>query len=153
MSSDQKTHHLCRYRLEQAEEALSEADLLLNAGHFRGAINRAYYAMFYAIQILVVKNKVKVSKHSGVISYFDREFVKPGIIDKEFSKWLHRLFDLRQDADYGDMFEPSDDQCRQAVEQARQFVYRIRNYFESPSNSDAFVKSRHPVKKRGPGSL
>jgi len=101
VSSDQKTHHLCRYRLEQAEEALSEADLLLNAGHFRGAINRAYYAMFYAIQILVVKNKVKVSKHSGVISYFDREFVKPGIIDKEFSKWLHRLFDLRQDADYG----------------------------------------------------
>jgi len=135
VSSDQKTHHLCKYRLEQAEEALSEADLLLNAGHFRGAINRAYYAMFYAIQILVVKNKVKVSKHSGVISYFDREFVKPGIIDKEFSKWLHRLFDLRQDADYGDMFEPSDDQCRQAVEQARQFVYRIRNYFESPSNS------------------
>ena len=135
MSSDQKTHHLCRYRLEQAEDALSEADLLLNAGHFRGAINRAYYAMFYAIQVLVVKNKVKVSKHSGVISYFDREFVKPGIIDKEFSKWLHRLFDLRQDADYGDMFEPSDDQCRQAVEQARQFVRRIRNYFESPSNS------------------
>ena len=135
MSSDQKTHHLCRYRLEQAEDALSEADLLLNAGHFRGAINRAYYAMFYAIQVLVVKNKVKVSKHSGVISYFDREFVKPGIIDKEFSKWLHRLFDLRQDADYGDMFEPSDDQCRQAVEQARQFVHRIRNYFESPSNS------------------
>jgi len=135
VSSDQKTHHLCRYRLEQAEDALSEADLLLNAGHFRGAINRAYYAMFYAIQVLVVKNKVKVSKHSGVISYFDREFVKPGIIDKEFSKWLHRLFDLRQDADYGDMFEPSDDQCRQAVEQARQFVHRIRNYFESPSNS------------------
>jgi len=114
---------------------MSEADLLLNAGHFRGAINRAYYAMFYAIQVLVVKNKVKVSKHSGVISYFDREFVKPGIIDKEYSKWLHRLFDLRQDADYGDMFEPSDDQCRQAVEQARQFVHRIRNYFESPSNS------------------
>ena len=135
MSNNQQTHYLCRYRLEQAEEALSEADLLLNAGHFRGAINRAYYAMFYAIHVLVVKNKVKVSKHSGVISYFDREFVKPGIIDKKFSKWLHRLFDLRQDADYGDMFEPSDDQCRQAVEQARQFVHRIRNYFESLSNS------------------
>lgn len=135
MSSDQKTHHLCRYRLEQAKEALSEADLLQNAGHFRGAINRAYYAMFYAIQVLVVQNKVKVSKHSGVISYFDREFVKPGIIDKEFSKWLHRLFDLRQDADYGDMFETSEDQCRQAVEQARQFVHCIQNYFKNPSNS------------------
>jgi len=134
VSSDQKTRHLCRYRLEQAEEALSEADLLQNAGHFRGAINRAYYAMFYAIQVLIVQNKVKVSKHSGVISYFDREFIKPGIIDKKFSKWLHRLFDLRQDADYGDMFEPSEYQCRQAVEQAGQFVHRIQNYFERPQN-------------------
>jgi len=74
---------------------------------------------------------VKVSKHSGVISYFDREFVKPGIINKKFSKWLHRLFDLRQDADYGDMFEPSEEQCRQAVEQASEFVLRIRDHFES----------------------
>ena len=85
------------------------------AGHYRGAINRAYYAMFYAIQALMIKNKVKVSKHTGVIAFFDREFVKPGIIDKEFSKWLHRLFDLRQDADYGDMFEPTEDQCIQAA--------------------------------------
>jgi len=87
--------------------------------------------MFYAIQVLVIQNKVKVSNHSGVISYFDREFVKPGIIDKKFSKWLHRLFDLRQDADYGDMFEPSEEQCRQAVEQAGEFVLRIRDHFES----------------------
>jgi len=69
----------------------------------------------------------------GVISYFDREFIKPGIFDKKFSKWLHRLFDLRQDADYGDLFEPSEDQCREAVEQANQFVTQIRDYFESQS--------------------
>ena len=57
-----------------------------------------------------------------MIAFFDREFVKPGIIDKEFSKWLHRLFDLRQDADYGDMFEPTEDQCMQAAEKAKEFA-------------------------------
>jgi uncharacterized protein (UPF0332 family) len=131
MMVDQQTLELSRYRLKQADEALEEALLLQNAGRCRGAINRAYYAMFYAIQVLVIQNKVRLSKHSGVISYFDREFVKPGIFDKKFSKWLHRLFDLRQDADYGDMFDPSEEQCRQAVEQAGEFVRRIRDHFEN----------------------
>jgi uncharacterized protein (UPF0332 family) len=133
MIHDNNNSELCRYRFKQADDALSEARLLHNAGHHRGAINRAYYAMFYAIQVLIIQNKVKISKHSGVISYFDREYVKSGIIDHKFSKWLHRLFDLRQDADYGDMFEPSEEQCLQAVEQAGEFVQRIRNYFENES--------------------
>jgi len=128
LSEDDRIWKLCLYRLQQADESLAEMEILKNASHFRGAINRAYYAMFYAIQSLLIKNKVKVSKHTGVIAFFDREFVKPGIIDKEFSRWLHRLFDLRQDADYGDMFEPTEDQCMQASEQAKVFVRRIRDY-------------------------
>lgn len=36
-----------------------------------------------------------------------------------------------QDADYGDMFDPSEEQCRQAVEQAGEFVRRIRDHFEN----------------------
>ncbi len=130
MSDEQNILKLCGYRFQQSEEALSEAELLLEAGHYRGALNRSYYAMFYSLQALVVKNRLKVSKHSGVISYFDREYVKKGLIDKKFSKWLHRLFDLRQDADYGDMYMPSENQCRQSVEQSRAFVREIRTYFE-----------------------
>lgn len=130
MNNDRNIQELCRYRFEQADDALEEARILLDAGHCRGSLNRAYYAMFYALQVLVIMNKIKVSKHSGVISYFDREFVKPGIIDKKFSKWLHRLFDLRQNADYGDMFIPSEGQCRQAFEQAREFVQHIREYYD-----------------------
>ena len=85
--------------------------------------------MFYAIHVLIVQNQAKVSKHSGVISYFDREYVKTGIIDKKFSKWLHRLFDLRQGADYGDVFEPTEEQCRQALDEAAGFVRQIREHF------------------------
>ncbi len=121
---------LCRYRLRQAEDTIAEATLLQNAGHYRGAVNRAYYAMFYAIQVLVFQNNVKVSKHSGIISYFDREFVKSGIFDKKLSKWLHRLFDLRQDADYDDLYEPTPDQCDEAIEQAKEFVSQIRALFK-----------------------
>ena len=130
MNDKSRIRELSRHRLQQAEESLAEMDMLKNAGYIRGAINRAYYAMFYAIQAMMVQKKAKVSKHSGTISFFDREFVKTGIIDKSFSKWLHRLFDLRQDADYGDMFEPTREQCEQAADQAKEFVTRIRSYLD-----------------------
>lgn len=123
MNNKQNLLELCRYRFQQADETLDEASLLLEAGYFRGALNRSYYAMFYALQVLVIQNKISLSKHSGVISFFDRNFVKSGIIAKKFSKWLHRLFDLCQDADYGDLFVPSEKQCREAFEQAKGFVH------------------------------
>ncbi len=130
MIKDQDIMDLCKYRFEQANESISEADILLSSGLYRGAINRAYYAMFYSLQVFVVMNRVTVSKHSGVITFFDKNYIKPGIIDRKFSKWLHRLFDLRQDADYGDMFMPSEEQCREAVNQSKDFVKEMEQYFE-----------------------
>jgi len=62
MNDKVRTRELSLYRLQQANESLSEMDMLKNAGYIRGAINRAYYAMFYAIQALVVQKKANISK-------------------------------------------------------------------------------------------
>ena len=128
MTELDRKRELSEYRISQAYEAISEAQILGDSGHYRGAINRSYYAMFYALQVLVIQDNVKVTKHSGAISHFDRWYVKTGKIDREFSRWLHRLFDLRQDADYGDMYEPSESQCREAIEKSEKFVERIRSF-------------------------
>ncbi len=84
---------LVRYRLEQASETLTEAR---DAGAFRGAINRAYYAMFYALLGLPATRQLGTSKHSGAIALFDREFVRTGIFSPELSRALHLAFQRRQ---------------------------------------------------------
>lgn len=68
------------YRLEEADEALEESLLMLDSSHERAAVNRAYYAMFYALQALLAASGLVASKHSGVISLFDREFVKTSLV-------------------------------------------------------------------------
>ena len=78
--------------------------------------------------------RLQQAYEGAVISYFDREFVKPGMMDKKFSKWLHRLFDLRQDADYGDMLVPTERQAHEALAQAEEFVQRIKKYHEEYSS-------------------
>jgi len=94
------SEELSKYRIEQAEESLAEAELLFNSGQgFRGAVNRAYYGMFYAALALLAKTGKASSKHSGIIALFDENYVKQGIFSKELSKALHRAFEFRQMSD------------------------------------------------------
>ena len=83
------------YRIEQAHETLREAEILLNESALRGAINRAYYAMFYALLALLATKQLGTSKHSGALALFDREFVKAGVFPRELSRSLHLAFDRR----------------------------------------------------------
>jgi uncharacterized protein len=91
---------ILRYRLDQAYETLREAEILLGESALRGAINRAYYAMFYALLALLATKQLGTSKHSGALRLFDREFVKPGLFPRELSRSLRLAFNLRQMQDY-----------------------------------------------------
>lgn len=128
MNEHQK--ELILYRLEQADESLQSAELLLRNDKHRPSVNRSYYAMFYAVLALLVTENYSISKHSGVISVFDREYIKKGIFDKNLSKWLHESFDLRQRADYTEMFSVSKERAEEIMKNAGLFVMEIRNFLK-----------------------
>ena len=76
---------LVEYRLQTAQEKLHSAKILLDAGEYKDSIGRSYYAMFSAIRAILALDKVDFSKHAGVIAYFQKEYVKTGKFDKEYS--------------------------------------------------------------------
>ena len=120
---------LFNYRLIQAEETLSDAEKMVKHRLSpRSIINRSYYAMFYAVLALFFKTSInlKTSKHSGVISIFDREFIRTGKIDKYYSKILHKLFDARQEGDYKEYVRLSYRDASEAVKLAREFIRTIK---------------------------
>lgn len=93
---------LSRWRIEKSEKTFLEGEELLNLGLYNGAINRFYYASFHAARSLLALKELDSAKHSGVISLFNKEFVKPGIVSKEAGKILSTTFSLRSEADYDD---------------------------------------------------
>jgi uncharacterized protein (UPF0332 family) len=93
---------LARHRLSRAKGAFSEGDHLLTAKAFMGAVNRFYYAAFYAARALLAMRELDSSRHSGVISLFQKHFVKAGLITTEKAKALPRAFEKRQKSDYAD---------------------------------------------------
>ena len=108
MTDDAAT--LVRYRLDRAREALEEAALLFDSGHVNTAVNRLYYAAFYAVSGGLLARGHSSSKHSGVRALLHREFVKPGLVRQEVGRFYDTLFDSRQKGDYADLvsFEAED---------------------------------------------
>jgi len=81
---EEEVANLIKYRLEQAQTALEDARFLLEGDRSpQSIVNRAYYAMFYAVLALLQKIGKVPSKHTGVISIFDTEFVAKDIFKKE----------------------------------------------------------------------
>ena len=116
---------LLRYRMEQAHETLRESEILLGEAAFRGTINRAYYAMFYTVLALLATKQLGASKHSSVISLFDREFIKVGIFPRELSRSLHLAFDRRQMHDYGELVTIDAQIGEESLTNAKNFVAAI----------------------------
>ena len=119
---------LVRYRLEQADQAIRDARTLMAAESHSTTVNRAYYAMFYAILALLCLRGKGTSKHSGAIELFDREFVRPGTFDREMARWLHEAFDLRQQADYKEMVTVSRERAETTLQNAEAFLLRVKDY-------------------------
>jgi uncharacterized protein (UPF0332 family) len=117
---------LVTYRLEQADESLEAARTLLDKKLIRPSVNRAYYAMFYAVLAFLARRKKETSKHSGAIALFDRDFVKQGIFKKDYSRWLHDAFDLRQRSDYAAEYHASAEDAELTLKNGEMFVDEVK---------------------------
>ncbi len=95
---------LSAYRLARAKEDLETAADNLANGRFRASVNRSYYAVFHALRAVTALDRFDSGKHSGIIAYFNYNYVRTGIFDKEISKRIDSAFRLREKADYDDFF-------------------------------------------------
>jgi len=100
--TDEERKALTVYRIQRAKETLSEADNLIVAGFFNAAINRLYYACYYAVTALLIKNNITAHTHQGVKQMFSLHFIANNKIDKRYSAFYGRLFNDRMSGDYDD---------------------------------------------------
>ncbi len=120
---------LVRYRLDQAEAALDDARFLLEGNRTPNSIvNRAYFAMFYAALALLQDIEKVPSRHAGVISLFDIEFVQKGVFARELSQDFHKAFELRQVSDYRALQPPSREQAEETWNNAARFVAAVKKH-------------------------
>ncbi len=99
------TKDLVNYRLSRAWETWDDAKILAGHAKWNSAINRLYYAAYYAVSALHINSNIKSSTHNGTKSLFTENFIKTGLIPKESGKIYSQLFTWRQKGDYDDLFD------------------------------------------------
>ncbi len=96
------------YRLEKSDETLEVARILVEHQKWNSAINRIYYAVYYAVSALLFRDELSTKTHAGVKSQFFLGYIKDGPIDARFGKVYSDLFDWRHKGDYNDFFDFSE---------------------------------------------
>jgi uncharacterized protein (UPF0332 family) len=86
--------------LDKGKRSLQAARRLYDEGDYDFSASRAYYAMFYLAEALLLSKGQSFSKHSAVISAFGQHFVKPGHFTEAHHNALHKAFDERNVGDY-----------------------------------------------------
>lgn len=99
---DDSRADLIKYRLERSRLSIEEAKNSAQAGFYNAAVNRLYYACYYAAIALLLTKKLYPNSHKGVKGLLNLHFVRSGIISQDTAKTFSILFESRQSGDYED---------------------------------------------------
>jgi len=116
---------LSKVRLENAQQLLITAQLLMDAGDYKSCANRSYYAIFNAMRACLALHEIDYKRHSGVISDFRVLYIKTNKLPIEFSDMISSLFEMRNKSDYNDFYVVSKDAVALQLANAKIFVQGV----------------------------
>ncbi|MFT7033273.1 MAG: hypothetical protein ACJA2S_001779 [Cyclobacteriaceae bacterium] len=113
------------YRIETARNTLDAAKVLAENGFWNSVVNRLYYAAFYAVNSLLVKNEIYTKSHSGVKGQFSLLFIKSGKLDKKYGRLFAELYDWRQRGDYENLVDYTKEMVEPLFIPVKEMIDRI----------------------------
>jgi uncharacterized protein (UPF0332 family) len=108
--------------LLKARESLDAAKVLKNGGYAGFAASRAYYAMFYVVEALLIGKDLAFSKHSAVHAAFGQHFCKTGLVGQEFFRHLEEGMMIRHSGDYGKGHPVTTEKMNEQIAHAEEFL-------------------------------
>jgi len=119
-----------RKLLDKAARAADVAKTLLKQSDVDFAASRAYYSMFYVAEALLNETGLRFRKHGGVHGAFGDHFIKTGLLDPKFHRWLLDAFDKRIQGDYGVEAAITEEDVEQLISQAGEFLREAQRRLE-----------------------
>jgi uncharacterized protein (UPF0332 family) len=124
------------YRMNRAKQSLQVAEKVLQDGFIEDAVNRMYYAIYYAVSALLYTRKLHPKTHLGMKALFSKEFVKNNLITGEQAQIYSTIFAKRFEADYEDFFTIDTNSVNNHLAEAKAFILLIENIINNSPNND-----------------
>lgn len=115
------------YRMKSAQDLLVEIKDHIRRGYYNTAMNRMYYACFYAVSALLLHTEIDgVKSHEGVRQMFGKHFVLTGIIPRKWGHFYTIIYNNRSAADYEDFKNYELNDVEEIYPQVCSFINLIR---------------------------
>ena len=101
---------------------------MIENGMYSQSLNRSYYSIFHAVRAVLAFEQFDSKKHSGIIAYFNQNFVSKGIFDRKYSKILMSAEMIRNKSDYNDFYLASREDAEKQVQGAKEFISEMNRY-------------------------
>lgn len=118
--------NLIEYRLQRASETIAEAQYNADGGYFNTAVNRLYYAAYYAASALMLANGINAVSHAGIKTMLSLHFVRTKLLDIEHGKTFLTLFENRQSGDYEDFIYCDLNLFNQLLPKTKDFIEAVK---------------------------
>lgn len=121
---------LACYRMERAREMLSASEDNLHMGQYRTSLNRSYYAIFHAMRAANILERFDSSKHSGVIAFFNKTYLKENRLDRRLAQIIKESSYLWEKSDYDDFYIASKAEAELQLKNANVFIEAVDEYLK-----------------------
>ena len=119
---------VAKHRLRVAKEDLQAANLLLEANSYRGANNRAYYAIFHAVSAVLAMEGVAFKKHKDTLAYFNKSYVATEIFPRNLGRKIVKAEEIRHESDYDTFYIASKEVTIEQIQTAEQLIGLVEVY-------------------------
>ncbi len=134
MITNRDRNILIEYRLGQARNTIDEVSKLIEANLLNIAVNRVYYGLFYCLTALALKYEFQSSKHAQLIGWFNKDFVKTGLIDIRYGKILRDAFKNRTEGDYVPFIEFELSDVLDMQKDMKEFIRVLESFIRASDN-------------------
>lgn len=124
----EKEISLCQYRINSALETLDTAKKCVDIKHYKDAINRSYYASFYAVKAVLAMEGIDFKRHKDVVAYFNKNYVATEVFSKSLGRMLATLQQTREASDYDDFYIASKEEAETQCISAESIINAVRQY-------------------------
>ncbi len=125
MTKEQKWD-LAEYRMTNAIKTIAEVDVLVQNRLWNIAVNRLYYACFYAVSALLINSDVSTRTHAGAIKMLGLHFINKSIISDEAGSFYTKLFTMRHKGDYEDFIDYEESDVVDLILPAKNFINQVQ---------------------------
>ena len=125
--NEENRNVIVNHRLQKAKDTWVEAKDMIVLSHWHGAANRLYYACYYAVTALLLKNGYSAHTHNGVFALLGKHFVVEGMVSIEQNRLYGTLLGLRQKGDYDDWIVIKEQDVKPLLEPAEKFIVEIEH--------------------------